>query len=132
MMFAPEMSRRGRAVDVWATLRYLGRSGVDELVWSLYQRASQFAGELDAAGFEVLNDVVFNQIVVSCGTDELTSSTISLIQASGEAWVGGSTWFGRTVIRISICSWATTTKDVTRSVQAFVVAREEAGTAMTV
>ena len=129
MMFAPEMSRRARAVDVWATLRYLGRSGVDELVWSLHQRASQFAGELDAAGFEVLNDVVFNQIVVSCGTDELTSATISLIQASGEAWVGGSTWFGRTVIRISICSWATTTKDVTRSVQAFVVAREEAGTA---
>lgn len=127
MLYVSDMSRRARVVDLWATLRYLGRSGVDQLVWGLHQRAVQFAAELRAAGFDVLNDVVFNQVVVACARDDLTTGTLRYIQDSGEAWVGGSTWFGRTVIRISICSWATTGEDVSRSVRAFVAAREQAG-----
>jgi len=126
MIYTPEMSRRGRAVDVWATLRYLDCSGVDELVWGLHERARQFAGELAAEGFEVLNDPVFNQVLVACENDALTNATIRNIQSSGEAWVGGATWFDRAVIRISVCSWATTAEDVTRTVRAFALARAEA------
>lgn len=122
MLYTPEMSRRARAVELWATLRYLGRQGVDELVWGLHQRARQFAAELAQAGFEVLNDVVFNQVVVAAGDDALTRSTMEHIQQSGEAWVGGSQWFDRQVIRVSVCSWATTAVEVTRSVAAFAAA----------
>jgi len=124
MMYTPEMSRRARVVELWATLKYLGRCGIDELVYGLHERAVQFACELEDNGFNVLNDVVFNQVLVGLDNDELTTPMIEHIQASGECWVGGGVWENKPVIRISVCSWATTKEDVTRSVNAFVVARE--------
>lgn len=126
MLFTPEMSRRARAVELWAALKYLGKAGVDELIYGLHIRAQQFAQELKANGFEVLNEVVFNQVVVSCGSDGQTEKTLKFIQESGECWVGGSTWNGRRVIRISVCSWATTETDVTRSVRTFFAVRDKA------
>lgn len=124
MLFTPEMSRRARAIDLWGALKYLGRDGVDLMVSTLHERAVQFADELADAGFNVLNDVVFNQVLVSVGDEQKTHSIITHIQNSGEAWVGGSNWFGKPVIRMSVCSWATTQGDVTRSVQAFIEARK--------
>jgi len=125
-MYTPEMSRRARVVDLWAALRYLGRGGIGELVAGLHERALQFARELAAQGFEVLNEVAFNQVLVACETDSATRATIERLQQSGETWVGGSQWFGRSVIRISVCSWATTPEDVTRSVRAFGLAAQAA------
>lgn len=120
MLYTPEMSRRARAVELWAVLAYLGRSGIDELVTGLHERARQFADELgELEGFQVLNDVVFNQVIVRCETDELTDRTLAGIQELRECWVGGSMWFGHRVIRISVCSWATTEEDVSRSVRSF-------------
>jgi glutamate/tyrosine decarboxylase-like PLP-dependent enzyme len=126
MLHTPEMSRRGRIFELWAALKYLGKSGVDDLVYGLHLRARQFADELQAQGFEILNEVVFNQVLVSCGSEELTLETVAAVQQSGECWVGATEWRGRSVIRISICSWATTEEDITRSVAAFVDAREQA------
>ena len=123
MLYTPEMSRRARAVELWATLKYLGKQGVDELVYGLHQRAVQLSKELTQAGFEILNDVVYNQILVACENDELTNETIVNIQQSGECWVGGAKWFDQAVIRISVCSWATTEQDIDRTVKAFVSAR---------
>ncbi len=126
MLHTPEMSRRGRIFELWAALRFLGRSGVDDLVYGLHLRARQFADELRLAGFQVLNDVVFNQVLVACDDDDSTRETVRLVQQSGECWAGGSTWQGRDVIRISVCSWATTEADVSRSVAAFAAARAQA------
>mgnify|MGYP001026019002 FL=1 len=124
MLYTPEMSRRARAVELWVALKYLGKSGVDELVFQLHERAVQFAQELNAAGFSIINDVVFNQVLVSpSDEDEVTQKLLETIQASGECWVGGSIWKGKKVIRISVCSWATSEQDISRSVQAFVEAR---------
>jgi len=75
MLYTPEMSRRARIVELWATLKYLGRQGVDDLVYGLHERAVQFANELKIAGFQVLNDVVFNQILMACENDEITIKT---------------------------------------------------------
>ncbi|MBV6646854.1 MAG: aspartate aminotransferase family protein [Cyclobacteriaceae bacterium] len=120
MFFTPEMSRRARVVELWATLRYLGWQGVDELVQGLHERARQFTSALsDAEGFQVLNDVVFNQVLVSCASDELTDKVIAKVQELRTCWVGGSFWNGRRVIRISVCSWATTPEDVSRSADSF-------------
>jgi glutamate/tyrosine decarboxylase-like PLP-dependent enzyme len=112
-------------VELWAALKYLGRSGVDELVYGLHQRAVQFASELRAADFDILNDVVFNQVIVSPSSeDNITQQILEHIQASGECWVGGSVWQGKKVIRISVCSWVTSEQDISRSALAFVKARD--------
>lgn len=126
MLYTPEMSRRARVVELWATLKYLGKAGVDELVFTLHERAVQMGKQLEAEGFQILNDVVFNQVLVACDSEETTAQTIQIIQESGECWVGGTKWQDKLVIRISICSWATTEADITRSVQAFVSARGKA------
>ena len=126
MLYVPEMSRRARSIELWAALKSLGRAGIDELVEQLCRRARQFAAELAANDFRILNQVVFNQVLVACETDEMTSRTLDLLQAGGECWCGASQWRGENVIRISVCSWATTEQDVRRSVAAFVAAREAA------
>ncbi len=125
MLYTPEMSRRARAIELWAALKYLGADGVDELVYGMHERALQFAEELGAAGFEILNDVVFNQVIVApADKDAETDKILAAIQDSGECWVGGSVWQGKKVIRVSVCSWVTSPEDVSRSVQAFIKARD--------
>ncbi|QDV72901.1 pyridoxal phosphate-dependent decarboxylase family protein [Botrimarina mediterranea] len=123
MAYTPEMSRRSRVVELWATMRYLGRQGMDDLVGGLHERAVQFGEELTAAGFRVLNDVVFNQVLVACDDDSTTTATLAAVQSSGVCWCGGTTWEGRPAIRISVSSWVTTAEDVTRCVAAFKAAR---------
>jgi glutamate/tyrosine decarboxylase-like PLP-dependent enzyme len=123
MLYTPEMSRRGRAVELWATLKSLGRTGVGELIDRLCAHAQAFAGQLRAQGFRILNEVVFNQVLVACDTPEQTKATLEIVQKSGECWCGGAIWNGEPVIRISVCSWATTEADVERSVAAFARAR---------
>jgi glutamate/tyrosine decarboxylase-like PLP-dependent enzyme len=124
MLYTPDMSRRARAVELWATLRFLGRSGVAELVDGLCERATQFAEQLAENGFEILNEVVFNQVLVAGATPTETKAMLARIQASGECWCGETNWRNKPAIRISVCSWATTPEDVTRSVQAFIKARD--------
>ena len=51
MLYTPEMSRRARVIELWATLKYLGSEGVDELVFGLHERAVQFATELKEQRF---------------------------------------------------------------------------------
>ena len=63
--------------------------------------------------------VIGHILLVSCETDEITERTIAKIQELRECWVGGSTWQGKKVIRISVCSWATTEKDIKISVNSF-------------
>lgn len=125
MFFTPDMSRRAQAVELWATLKYLGRDGIDELVTSLHDHAVAIAGQLRRQGFDILNDVVFNQVLVGCDDQHRLDRMTAHMQASGDCWVGGASWFGRPVIRISVCSWATTGDDVARTVEAFVRARDE-------
>lgn len=126
MYYAPDMSRRARAVELWATLKFFGKEGVEELIDRLCWHAEGFASQLQSQGFRILNDAVFNQVLVACDTPELTKATMEHIQKSGECWCGGATWHGEPVIRISVCSWATTEADVERSVAAFVKARDMA------
>ena len=124
MLYTPEMSRRARVIELWATLKYLGSEGVDELVFGLHERAVQFATELKEQRFDVINDVVFNQVLIGFDRDDsYTMAIVNHIQNSGDCWVGTSVWNGKKVIRISVCSWATTKNDVTRSVKAFRAAR---------
>jgi glutamate/tyrosine decarboxylase-like PLP-dependent enzyme len=116
--YTPEMSRRPRGVDVWAVLRSLGRSGLADLVERNCRLARRFADAFSAAGFPVLNDVVLNQVLVSFGDPERTRKVIAAIQEDGTCWCGVTVWQGKTAMRVSVISWATTEADVDRSVDA--------------
>jgi len=116
--YTPELSRRARGVDVWAAMSSLGRSGIAELIERNCLQASRFAEGLRAAGYEILSDVVLNQVLVSFGDDETTRRVIAALQADGTCWCGGTVWHGRTAMRISVSSWATTDDDVERSLAA--------------
>ena len=118
--FCPELSRRSRGIEVWAALYSLGRSGLAELIERTCNHAKMFAEEMKAAGFEILNDVVINQVLVSFGTPEETFKVINEIQNDGTCWCGGTVWQGRTAMRISISSWATTEEDVRKSLSAII------------
>ena len=117
--YTPEMSRRSRIIELWAAIKYLGQEGIEELVDGLHERALQFACEIEKAGFRVLNEVVFNQVLVACENDDITGKVLQIVQDSGECWCGSGKWDERMVIRVSVCSWATTPEDITRSVRAF-------------
>jgi len=128
MQWGPESSRRARAVEIWATLRALGSKGVEDLVDRTCNHAAKFAEGLIAAGYEVLNDVVLNQVLVSFGCDEITDRVIQGIQDEGTCWCGGTEWKGRKAMRISVSSWATTDSDVSRSLDVILkIARRQYG-----
>jgi glutamate/tyrosine decarboxylase-like PLP-dependent enzyme len=127
MHWTPEASRRTRGVEVWAALRSLGRNGVAELVARTCRHARRFADGLRDAGYEILNDVCLNQVLVSFGTSEQTMQVTADVQRDGTCWCGGTVWKGRAAMRISVSSWATTDDDVARSVDAMVrIARARA------
>ncbi|MEK8029772.1 aminotransferase class V-fold PLP-dependent enzyme [Ideonella sp. DXS29W] len=113
--FTPELSRRARGVDVWAALSALGRRGVAELVERCCAHARRFAHGVAAAGGTVHNDVVLNQVLVSFTDAATTRRFIDALQADGTCWCGETEWQGRTAMRISVSSWATTDADVERS-----------------
>jgi len=124
--WVPQISRRARGIEIWAALRSLGREGVAELVEKSCRHAARFAEALAAAGYQVLNDVVLNQVLVSFGDEDTTNRVISRIQEDGTCWCGGAVWQDQTVMRISVSCWATTEEDVERSLNAILrIASEE-------
>lgn len=118
MEYTPEMSRRARGVEVWAALRSLGRAGLAEIVERNCQYARYFSDGLTEAGYEVLNDVQLNQVLVSFGDADKTKRVIEGVQQDGTCWCGGTVWQGRTAMRISVSSWATTETDIEQSLRA--------------
>ena len=127
--YTPESSRRARGVEIWAALLTLGRTGLEDLVARTCRFARSFAHALEANGFEILNDVVLNQVLVSFGPPEATRAVIGHLQAEGVCWCGGTVWQGRTAMRISVSNWATTQADVQLSIEAMLRAAERAGAA---
>jgi glutamate/tyrosine decarboxylase-like PLP-dependent enzyme len=116
--FTPELSRRARGIDVWAALRTLGRRGLEALIDRSCSQASRFADGFRDAGYEILNDVAFNQVLVSFGDDALTRRIIDEIQRDGTCWCGVTVWQGHTAMRISVSNWSTSDADVEQSLEA--------------
>ena len=126
MHYTPEASRRARGIEVWAALRSLGRSGLSVLVEGNCRLATRFADGLRKAGYNILNDVVLNQVLVSFGDARATRHTIRRIQNEGVCWCGETVWRGNTAMRISVSSWKTTEADVDRSLDSMIrIAREK-------
>jgi glutamate/tyrosine decarboxylase-like PLP-dependent enzyme len=116
--YTPEGSRRARGIAVWAALRSLGRSGVADTIERCCALAARFGARLREGGHEVLNDVVLNQVLVAFGDGETTRRVIKAVQDEGTCWCGGTEWHGRSAMRISVSSWATTPADIDMSAEA--------------
>ena len=128
MDWNPEFSRRARGVGVYATLRSLGREGVDDLVERTCGLARRFRDALSATGrVEILNEVAFNQVLVRWlaedgDHDAFNDRVLERVQEDGEAFFSGTTWNGMRLMRISVSDWATDEDDVDRSVAALLKA----------
>jgi len=118
--FTPELSRRARGVDVWAALKSLGRDGLAEMIDRCCGNARRFAAGFEEAGFDVLNDVVLNQVLVSFGDDAANRRIIDAIQKDGTCWCGVTVWQGKSAMRISVSNWSTTEADVDQSLAAII------------
>ncbi len=118
--WVPELSRRARAIPIYATIRSLGRQGIDDLVTRGCARARQMAAALQGdSGVTLLNEIVLNQALLRFdGSDEVTRRVIAGVQNEGTCWVSGTTWQGRAAMRISVTNWATTERDIALSATA--------------
>lgn len=110
--YAPELSRRARGIEIWAALKHLGKNGVGDIIDRTCGHASRFALELQNMGFEVLNDVVINQVVATRDDEKQLENLITHVQKSGKTWFGPTLWKGRKAFRISVSSHATTDQDI--------------------
>jgi glutamate/tyrosine decarboxylase-like PLP-dependent enzyme len=127
----PEWSRRARGFPTYAAIRQLGRHGIAQIVETCCDLARALTlGIGSLPGAEVLWTPVINQGLVRFldphgqDHDAHTDRIIAAIQASGEAFVGGVTWRGMRAMRISVCNWMTTQRDVDRAIAAFARALE--------
>ena len=118
MNLTPQSSQRARGVEVWAALAFLGRDGLAELVNRTCRLARRFADGMRAAGHEVLNDVVLNQVLVAFGDAPRTDAVIAAVQQDGTCWCGPTTWHRRRAMRVSVSGWNTTEDDIDASVAA--------------
>ncbi len=109
-----EFSRRARGVPIWAALASLGRDGLRALIDRHLRQATYLAERLRGAGYQVLNRVVLNQVLVRADSDEQTLAIRLAAQATGEVWFGPTLWQGRPAFRLSVSSWRTTDADIER------------------
>ena len=121
MDWAPESSRRGRVLPLYALFRSLGRDGIAEIVRRNCALARRMADRLSRQpGISILNDVVLNQVLVQFKDDDTTRRVIAAVQADGTCWAGGALWQNKHAMRISVSNWSTTEKDIDRSAEAIV------------
>jgi glutamate/tyrosine decarboxylase-like PLP-dependent enzyme len=132
MDWVPEMSRRARGFVIYAAIRELGADGIAELVERSCDLATRMARRLATQpGIQIVNEVVLNQVLVAVGDQALTADVIARIQADGTLWLGGSTFHGTPVLRISVSGWSTREVDIDRSADAIIAAVDAARSART-
>lgn len=114
----PESSRRARAIPVWAALNELGSNGVSDLVDTSVRLARRMADRLREGGATIHNDIVLNQVLVGFGPTAPIDDIIDAVQRDGTCWLGGTTWHGQRLIRISVTNATTTEADIDQSANA--------------
>jgi glutamate/tyrosine decarboxylase-like PLP-dependent enzyme len=117
----PEMSRRARALPVWATLRAYGRSGYRGMVERHVELAQRLAAQVDAAPqLERLADVPLNVVcfryrpegVQEEQLDELNRRLGQAVLEDGRVYFGTTLQEGKVAFRPAIVNWRTGPGDV--------------------
>jgi glutamate/tyrosine decarboxylase-like PLP-dependent enzyme len=121
LYLSPEMSRRARALSVWATLAAYGRDGYRAMIERHVGLASRVAAQIRAsADFELLEDPVLNVIcfryrppgLSEAELDELNRRLGNAIIADGRVYFGTTVYAGKVAFRPAIANWRTTEPDV--------------------
>jgi glutamate/tyrosine decarboxylase-like PLP-dependent enzyme len=119
--FAPEMSRRARALCVWATLRAYGRDGYRAMVERHIGLARRLADQVDAEpDLERLADVPLNVVcfryrprgVEQDRLDELNRQLGQAVLDDGRVYFGTTVYRGHVAFRPAIVNWRTGPEDV--------------------
>ncbi len=106
--YVPELSRRSRAFAVWAIIKALGRDEISGMIARHCHLARCLAAQLRAEpGIDILNDVTLNQVIVGFEDDQRCEQVIAALRAENRFLLGGATWHGQQVLRVSIISWFT-------------------------
>jgi glutamate/tyrosine decarboxylase-like PLP-dependent enzyme len=117
---ASDMSRRARAIPVWATLRAYGRSGYRQMVERHLALAQRVARQIDAApDLERLADVPLNIVcfryrppgVAEAQLDDLNRRLGSMVLEDGRVFFGTTEYSGKVAFRPAIVNWRTTERD---------------------
>jgi glutamate/tyrosine decarboxylase-like PLP-dependent enzyme len=117
----PELSRRARALPVWATLRAYGRDGYRELVERHVALARRLAEQVDAApDLERLADVPLNVVcfryrpagVPEDELDDLNRRLADAVLEDGRVYFGTTVYAGKVAFRPAIVNWRTGPDDV--------------------
>jgi glutamate/tyrosine decarboxylase-like PLP-dependent enzyme len=140
----PEMSRRARALAVWATLRAYGRAGYRSMVERHVRLARRVADQVDGSpDLERLADVPLNVVCFryrpqgfpESGLDDLNRRVGQLVLDDGRVYFGTTVYRGKVAFRPSIVNWRTAEGDVdlivsaVRELGALAVAQAEKGPA---
>ena len=117
----PEMSRRARAIPVWATLRAYGRDGYRLMIERHLALAQRVARQVDSApDLERLADVPLNIVCFrfhppgsrADELDELNRKLGAMVLDDGRVYFGTTIYAGMVAFRPAIVNWRTTEKDV--------------------
>ncbi len=125
----PEWSRRARGVATYAAIRQLGRRGIADLIERTCRHAHTLVTRIGALdGAEMLWEPQVNQGLVrfldktpgaaDADHDRRTNEVIAAILQGGEAFFTGTTWRGKRCMRVSVCNWQTSERDVERAIAA--------------
>jgi glutamate/tyrosine decarboxylase-like PLP-dependent enzyme len=118
---APEMSRRARAIPVWATLRAYGRDGYRAMIERHLALAQRVARQVDdAPELERLADVPLNIVcfrfhppgLPEAQLDDLNRRLGEMVLEDGRIYFGTTVYAGKVAFRPAIVNWRTTEKDV--------------------
>jgi glutamate/tyrosine decarboxylase-like PLP-dependent enzyme len=117
----PEMSRRARALTIWATLKAYGREGMAEVVARDVALAQYLSGLVqDLPDVELLAPVPLNVVCFRYNPGGLTEETLNRINRElgaalledGRVFVGTTTYRGKVALRPAIVNWRTRRQDV--------------------
>jgi glutamate/tyrosine decarboxylase-like PLP-dependent enzyme len=118
---SPEMSRRARALTVWATLRAYGHGGYRAMVERHLELARRLAEQVDAEpDLERLAEATLNVVcfryrpagVSDSELDELNRRLGQAILEDGRVYFGTTVYAGKVAFRPAIVNWRTKREDV--------------------
>ncbi len=117
----PEMSRRARAIPVWATLRAYGRDGYREMVERHLALAQRVAAQVDESpDLELLSEVQLNVVCFryhppgfdESELDDLNRELGASVLEDGRVYFGTTEYAGKVAFRPAIVNWRTGEQDV--------------------
>ncbi len=115
--YGPALGRRFRALKLWAVLRCVGRSGLQEHIRNGIRLAAQFEQWVGAApGWELCAPRPFSVVCFRLeGDDERNRALLERVNASGEIFISHAVLNGSYVLRLAVGQQRTTLEDVRRA-----------------